>query len=316
MDVINKFLETNFNQEPENIKTSQNRLGELNALFNKSVTPPSVMRILPKVKHNQIWTIKKDYLDYEGDLQQIKHPMMVLLTCDSEDLDDETQFVRGCPISPFVEMASEDDQICEDSSITGFPFLIEIWNEQPMLVEILDKFVGNYYAEFINSESALTNEQSSFREIEISNARYLNRSISAYLNEKENANNFSFSVDFLINSEVRTLHMPKLKNQSQTLKPLNEQAEYALVARSGNTLTDNDYIEIDTTNMPFHIEVRKKNDEYILTIIPEVEITLSTNGKIISSYSNNNRIVYSGLKQGLYNIETPLTTNKITIRLK
>ena len=110
--------------------------------------------------------------------------------------------------------------------------------------------------------------------------------------------------------------MPKLNVQSPTLIPLTGHAEYAMAARSGNILTDNDCIEIDSVDVPFHIEVRKKNNEYILTIIPKVDVKLSSNGKTFDCRSNDERIVYSGLKKGLYDIESPLTFKKITIRLK
>ena len=165
MNIINKFLETETIQEQNNISIDSQGLGELNALFKESITPPPFLRIMPKIKQNQIWTVKKNYLDYEGELQYSNHPMMVLITSDCEDLDQETQFVRGCPISPFIEMAGSDDQLCDDSSVTGFPFLIEVWNEQPMLVDILDKYVADYYADMRETVSNLDQEQMKFREI-------------------------------------------------------------------------------------------------------------------------------------------------------
>lgn len=52
--------------------------------------------------------------------------------------------------------------------------------------------------------------QKEFREIEISNARFLNHSITAYINEKERDNIFAFSVDLHYSEVAKTVHMPIL----------------------------------------------------------------------------------------------------------
>lgn len=95
-------------------------------------------------------------MDYEGILQSAAAPIMVLLVSQEEMIGEDGMFVRVCPISPFVEMASENDQICEEESITGFPFFIERWNEQPILTEILDKYVGDYYLDSSSKDCKLT----------------------------------------------------------------------------------------------------------------------------------------------------------------
>ena len=91
--------------------------------------------------------------------------MLVLITTDPESLDSDNEFVRVCPISPFIEMATSTDQICDDSSIVGFPFLVETWNEQPILVDLLDKYAGNYYSDLIEKDEVLNQSQNEFREI-------------------------------------------------------------------------------------------------------------------------------------------------------
>jgi hypothetical protein len=51
-------------------------------------------------------------------------------------------FVRIQPISPFTEFQAADEILISDNSIVGFDFIIETWNEQPILTELLDEFVG------------------------------------------------------------------------------------------------------------------------------------------------------------------------------
>lgn len=318
MNVINKFLSGCVDDATSdvNISVNENDAQLINNMFASfNISRPS-LRILPKYRRNQIWTVRNQYIDFEGEIQKSKHKTMVLLISEPEDLSEDVSFVRVCPLSPFIDMASLNDVLCNDASLVGFPFIIETWNEQPMLTEILEKYVGDYSCDILESNENLSKDQQTFREIEISNARFLSQSIIAYTNEMERADNFSFSVDIMSDSKVRTIHMPKLNVQSPTLIPLKGHAEYAMAARSGNMLTENDCIEIDPVDVPFHIEVRKKDNEYILTVIPKVDVKLSSNGKTFDSRSNDERIVYSGLKQGLYDIESPLISKKITIRLK
>ena len=317
MNIINKCLEAEAVQEEDNIKVSANGLCELNALFKRRIVPPSFLRIMPKIKQNQIWTVKTNYLDFEGVLQYTKHPMMVLLTSECEDLDEDTQFVRGCPISPFIEMAGINDQVCNDSSITGFPFLVEVWNEQPMLVDILDKYVGDYYADIRALVSNEDNEINRFREIEISNARFLNKSVLAYTNEMEKSNIFSFSVDISFADFIKTKHMPMMNTPKPRMIDLPFGEEYASAAKSGNIITDNDCIDFLTEDLPFKVEVRKKNLGYIMTIIPKIQINLrDNNDNQIDGVSNSERIVFEHLKKGLYTISCPLINEPIIIRLK
>ena len=167
MNIINDFLKNPIIPEvKEDIIVSDKELASINDLFASNDVPVNYLHLRPKIKENQIWTIKRSYMDYEGILQSAAAPIMVLLVSQEEMIGEDGMFVRVCPISPFVEMASENDQICEEESITGFPFFIERWNEQPILTEILDKYVGDYYLDSSSKDCKLTNDQEEFREIE------------------------------------------------------------------------------------------------------------------------------------------------------
>lgn len=318
MNTINDFLEKPITQESQMIKLDMDGLGQLNTLFlNGNVSMPSFMGVSPKIKKNQIWSVKFEYLDYEGEQKKSKHPIMVLLTSDCEDLDNETQFVRGCPISPFTEMAADNEQKCDDPSIVGFPFIVETWNEQPMLTDILEKYVADFYADVREIPCNLNQEQQRFREIEISNALFLNNSVSAYIKELERSNNFSFSVDVSFADYIRTKHMPQFNLENPNLVELPIGEEYATAAKTGNLLTDNGCIDFDTENLPFRIEIRKKRIGFVITIIPKLEVCLkSGSGEEIIGSSNTERVVFNNLKKGLYTIASPLSNEIITVRLK
>ncbi len=318
MDVINDFLKNNTETESseETILVNEEEVNRINNMFASLHQIRPILNPIPEFRENQIWTVKTNYLDYEGVLQQAKHHMMVQLISEPEKLDSDTTFVRVCPISPFIELSSESDQICDDPSIIGFPFIVETWNEQPILTEILDSFVGDYYQENSDKNEILSKEQSDFREIEISNARFLNHSVTAYINEMERAENFSFSVDLQYLNFAKTVRMPVLNVKNPKIISLSNHEEYAMAARTGNCLTEDDSIELTNLGLPFNVEIRKKKGEYVLSIIPVVEIKLRNKGQEMVGMSNSERIVFSGLRKGLYEIESPLINNKISIRFK
>jgi hypothetical protein len=319
MNVINQFLSSPFSRDNSNdIKTSNNdRISYLNKMFaDKDFTIPK-MRILPRIKQNQIWSVKTEYLDYEGILQTALHPMYVIINTDPELLDAVNEFVRVCPISPFVEMSSDLDQICDDPSVIGFPFLVETWNEQPIMLDILDKYLGDYYSDMNERDEDLNAEQQLFREIEISNARYLNQSIIAYTNERERSQAFSYSVDVASSKYSKTKHMPLLNIDNPLIIPLRDNEEYASAARMGIKLSENDCIEFKDDALPFRLEVRKKEGLFILTIKPNMEIQLLNSAQqVLQASSNAERVVYGELKAGLYEIKSSVLEKSIKLRLK
>jgi hypothetical protein len=318
MDTINEFLKTPFfeKSDTENLNIDTGRVQKLNRLFAGYDYKPATMHLLPRVKRNQIWSIKNEYMDFEGHLQKAIHPFMVLVSSDPELLDNETEFVRVFPISPFVEKASSNDIICSDTSIVGFPFLIESWNGQPVLTEILDKYVTNYIVDKnITEEDHDTS--SDFQAIEISNAKFLNHSILAYMSDASRSKVFSFSIDINYGGNTKSLHMPILNVANPKLIALRENEEYAVAAKSGCVLTENDCIEFSNADLPFRLEIRKKSGSYLLTVIPQIEITLTNScNEEICGNKNAERIVFSNLKKGLYEIKTPLSNEILTIRIK
>lgn len=318
MNVINNFLRTCISSDNIPFVTcSEETLSNLNNMFAEKKCQVKNLRGVPKIKQDQIWSVKRKYLDYEGILQTSPHPMLVLINTNPESLDSNNEFVRVCPISPFIEMATSTDQICDDPSIIGFPFLVETWNEQPIMVDLLDKYVGNYYSDLIEKEEVVSQIQNEFREIEISNARFLNHSIIAYMNEKERSNIFSFSVDLQYSDFSKSKHMPLMNIGNPMLVSLRENEEYAAAARMGHNITENDCIEFFNKDLPFQLEIRKKNDLFVLTIIPKIDVqVIDFNNQELQSTSNSERIVYNGLHIGLYTIKSPMLNNEIIIRLK
>lgn len=164
METINEFLKDSSysDLQEEMLSVNADDVNHINKMFISLHPERPRLSILPQMKENQLWTVQSSYLDFEGNMQHAKHKLIVMIVSGPDYLDSDTSFVRVCPISPFVEMSSEADCICDDSSIIGFPFVVETWNEQPVLTEILDKYVGDYNVLRNDKEDNPTSLQKNF----------------------------------------------------------------------------------------------------------------------------------------------------------
>ena len=143
----------------------------------------------PQIDRGQIWLCKQEYKDSFDEMIIGDAPYLVYIVSDTSSFGDSS-FVRVQPITPFVDSPVEDEVLVNDDSIVGFEFLIETWNEQPILTDLLDEFVGSLEIQYLNEsnlEVKLTNAQKEFRKAEIRNTAYLRHSVTSKLefNEQE-----------------------------------------------------------------------------------------------------------------------------------
>jgi hypothetical protein len=316
MDTIIQFLknENISAANAEQIDVSAKDIENINKLFaGKNIARPSHLR--PKVGKNQIWSVKNEYLDFLGNIQTISHPLIVSIATDVDNMDDE-EFVRVYVVSPFVEMVTEHDKVCQDISIIGFPFLIETWNEQPVLTEILDSYLGYYEVNASVAEQAKINSaQREFREVEISRAKFLNHSVMALLTYLENAHKSKFSASIYFFGNTQLLYCDK-KRSNNVLSLQEPQAEYSVAAKSGISKED-ECIYYHDDSLPFDIQIKKEDECFILTASSADDIVLfGCNNKKISGLSNDGKIVFPALKKGLYSINSKKIQEPLKIRLK
>ncbi|GHT63002.1 hypothetical protein AGMMS50239_17970 [Bacteroidia bacterium] len=222
MNTILQFLkdEDTSTKDVEQIDASSREVEKVNQLFTKNVESRQAMshlRIRPKVGKNQIWSVKNEYVDFLGNTQKTVHPLLVSIATDIDEMEDE-EFVRVYVISPFLEMATQQDIVCKDASIIGFPFLVETWNEQPVLTEILDLYLGYYETiDSFTEQENLNAIQKEFREVEISRAKYLNHSIMAMLIFLETNQEQEFSVIISLFGKNQYLSYSKEIQSTNTL---------------------------------------------------------------------------------------------------
>ena len=189
MDKIIDFLQS----QSENENVSENSLdkGKLSKSFNdikKVVVSSEVeektiiqLKTRPKTKKGQIWLCKQKYYDAFGNAIIGNIPYLVVVVSDIERLVNET-FARIQPISPFTEFIANDEILITDNSLVGFDFIIETWNEQPVLTELLDEYVGKLDIESLKNKDTklnLSDIQKEFRKVEIRNTAYLRQSIKS-----------------------------------------------------------------------------------------------------------------------------------------
>ena len=151
---------------------------------NNTATP--LPHLTPKPGIGQIWLCRQEFVDRNGLTIKGDIPYYVFLTDNRGNLSD-LNFIRVQPLSMFTEFKAADDIVVEDESITGFNFLIESWNEQPIDVDLLQDYIGSIDIPQSNEdqEVTLTQNQRDFRKVEIGNTAYLRQSVVSYLESKE-----------------------------------------------------------------------------------------------------------------------------------
>jgi hypothetical protein len=333
MKTIIQFLKNKvdtFSEDSEKVVPSEKDIEKLIKLFinhAKTLNQTRHLKIQPRIQRYQIWTVKNEYDDFQGISHKTSHPFIVLINNDPDYIEGELS-VRILIISPFIEMASEGDEVCDDRSIIGFPFLVETWNDQPILAELLDEYVGYYelksktfvkseaielvhepISEYLKETSATLSEaQQEFRDIEISRAKYINHSVLSLLSFLENRQSQDAGV--VISIFGKTEYPKFFIDQTQKDPTL------ALAAKAGIDNEDK-YLLLDNESLPFKIFIRKNEDGFILSVYTSDKIKLVTNhNEEIFGISNNEKTVFAKLQQGKYILVSEKVKEPTKIRLK
>jgi hypothetical protein len=320
MDKIIDFLKS----QSENNNISGNSIdkeklsesfNDIKSIVNSSnVEEKNIFRLKtkPKPKKGQIWLCKQKYYDAFGNEIIGNIPYLVVTINDVEQLANE-DFIRIQPICSFTEFAAVDEILVNDKTIVGFDFIIETWNEQPILTELLAEYVGTINIDCFtinNAELSLSKVQQEFRKSEIRNTSYLRQSINSMIEfeEQKEGKIVLFNID-------NSVHYPKSKNiEAQTINFINEQ-EYSLAAKKGKFNVRPTYLfEKTIEGVEIKIKIIKDNDSYILSLKYPGSVELKDiMGDILKQTTIN---LYDNLKCGLYFIRISGIEKEIRIRLK
>lgn len=270
------------------------------------------LKAKPTPRSGQLWLVKDSYDDYLTNLVQSSIPFIVLIVEANESLEDEL-FCRVQPISQFTEFVSEDDYTVNDPSILGFPFLIETWNEQPILNDILDYYLGSIdINEFVSFKQNvdLSEQQASFRKLEIDNSAFLRHSVLSFLSFLEERQTEDTGVVININK-----HIVKPVFFADDIRYDNH---YAMAAKTGIDHS-NKFFELEDNIDSDKIKIRIKRymEDFVLSVYSDIEFTLKDKGnKELVGNKEEDRIIYSSLSPGLYYLESTKDKSLIKIRIK
>ena len=290
MNKIIDFLQRQ--SENENISENSVNKGKLSKSFNdiKNVVVSSEvkeknifqLKSRPKTKKGQIWLCKQQYFDAFGNEIIGNSPYLVFVVSDVDKFANEN-FIRIQPISPFTEFVADDELLIKDDSVIGFDFIVETWNEQPILTELLDEFVGNLDIETLKideTELSLSKNKKEFRKAEIRNTAYLSQSIKSLIEFEE----LSEEKTIFLNID-NSIHFPKSESkETKTISLFNEpKQDYLLAAKKGK-LKDRPTTLFEKTidGVEIEIKVVKDGEKYILAIKQAKNVELKDiNGKVI-----------------------------------
>jgi len=304
IDDFDKFkIEENFNNLLSLMPQKNNVVNLTTKKFTKTQ---------PKVAINQLWLVKQNYIDNEGNFIAGSYPHYVLTSTKQENIGD-MEFIRVQPISMFLNFASEGDIIVENEELTGFEFFIETWNEQPIQTCLLDQFIGELNTEeyLLIENVLLSNEQKEFRKYEIRNTEYLRNSVSSFLSWDENKQSKNTGVIINIGNVP---YYPPAEHRTQ------QYSQYLVAAKSGGE-DKSEYFttEKNTIDIPYKIVVKKESNVFTIVIDGvENKVILTNNMGKMEEYTviKENKVIIQGLEKGTFTLEIDSFEEKINVRLK
>jgi tetratricopeptide (TPR) repeat protein len=138
------------------------------------------------VKPKEIWRCKSAYTDESGQKMETADTFLVCIVTEPAEIQGKT-FVRIQPLSQEIAYRTQEDVLISDTSVTGFPFIIETWNEQPVLTSVLDDKIGELPELFreLPEQNDYTDEQLEFRKKEVRRTAFLRQSVLSVLTSED-----------------------------------------------------------------------------------------------------------------------------------
>jgi hypothetical protein len=197
--------------------------------------------------------------------------------------------------------------------LIGFPFLIETWNEQPILNEILDYSLGSFdidqYISFTDNV-VLSEQKIAFRKLEVDNTAFLRHSILNYLKFMEERQTEDTGIVISINQHI--------VKPSFFVDEIKYDNHYAYAAKTGID-NSNKYFEWEQKLATGNIKIRiKRNiEDFIMSVFSDMDFVLKNNvNKIFTGSEAEGRMIFSMLNPGLYYLESVSNKSLIKIRIK
>jgi hypothetical protein len=140
------------------------------------------------INTNDLWLCKTSFTEANANEIKCKEAYAVVIVMEPDNLNGE-EFVRVQPISKQIEYRTEEDILVEDKTLLGYPFIIETWNEQPIITKLLDKKLGSVQDMVMDTDEPdeYTDEQLTFRKSEIRRTAFLRQSVLSHMANSESS---------------------------------------------------------------------------------------------------------------------------------
>jgi hypothetical protein len=273
------------------------------------------MKAIPEIGKGQVWTSKDQYYDAFGNLMKGNVPHLVLVVSEVKTLADEC-FVRVQTVSPFTEFYAEDEMLVQDSSIIGFEFIVETWNEQPILVMLLENYIGSIDIDkFIVKDQfpvELNETQRAFRSTEIKNTGYLRQSIQSFIEYDELIDEKSIFINI-----DNSIHYPQAtRGEAEGFSTIQAASyEYMQAAKGGASQDRKTYhFHESIAGIKISFLIIHDGNRYIISSNHSEKIKiLDISGNILQQSSYN---LYDNLSGGMYFVSIVGIENEFRIRLR
>ena len=174
----------------------QTSLGKLNHLLEIKTDKRNKIRLAYRhdIQPYQIWSTRTRQYSIFAESIHTFYPYMVMIKTAPKIYPDSHAIIRVQPVSFIMDFISEGDIVIDDTGLLGMPFIIETWNEQPMMESGLQEHICKLNLPlpkpcgFTSLDEHDRKLISQFRYFEIQNTGYLRRPVMSLVEYYEKYN--------------------------------------------------------------------------------------------------------------------------------
>jgi tetratricopeptide (TPR) repeat protein len=265
------------------------------------------------ISTNEIWLCKKSFFGVNDIVIKCEEPYSVVIVMKPDSFNGE-EFVRVQPVSKQIKFRSDEDILVEDETLLGYPFIIETWNEQPILTKLLDKKIGsikNISGE-TEEQNEYTEEQLSFRKSEIRRTAFLRQSVLSYIDSSEIRNHnikitkiLSYAATII--GVIFILWQPHKHSSDQFIAKYQDIKPLELVSISQNNLLRGEEVSIEGFSKDVSIILQLAVKKYKESDFDGASILFKKTPDLL--YKNSEITFFAALSD-LYNGNTLSSINK------
>lgn len=297
----------NIPDDDEIAESHQNSLNNLTNILKKGLSKNKTLSLSYRsdAYFGQIWSTRNTIHTILAEEIHTYYPYHVLIKTLPQPLNDKYQIIRVQPISFITEFVSIGDIFIDNPDILGQPFIIETWNEQPMLQNNLYKYIQNIDETTLMKHSILEigdapeDQISQFRYLEIENTFYLRKPVLSIIEY------------FETNHKDKEPHILNFQGSYTILDDnhqMSSRSNYALAAKLGLTTEDGSLVakKSELAGIPYQFFIRSSGKLSHLVLHSEsnrlrlYDSFLKPLSSRLTLSDNKEFLIYENLAPGIY----------------